>query len=88
MSLRKSILNDSVLSLHIAKLAQTLPECLDAGRLTVRRGTSQITNPRDLRWLLRLGERAKRKEHSAKSKDRDFFLHVFFSVFIHLSLDT
>ena len=31
---------------------------------------------------------AKRKEHSAKGKDGDFFLHVFFSVLIHLSLDT
>ena len=28
--------------------------------------------------------KAKRKEHGAKSKDRDFFLHVFFSVSIHL----
>ena len=32
--------------------------------------------------------KAKRKEHGAKSKDRDFFLHVFFSGSIHLSLDT
>ena len=27
--------------------------------------------------LLRLSETAMRKKHGAKSKDRDFFLHVF-----------
>ena len=31
-SLGISILNDNVFPLHVAKLAQTLPECLDAGR--------------------------------------------------------
>ena len=31
-SLCKSPLNDNVFPLHISKLAQTLPECLDAGR--------------------------------------------------------
>ena len=34
----------------------------------------------DFPCLLRAGGQAKRKEHSAKSQDRDFFLHVFFSV--------
>jgi hypothetical protein len=38
--------------------------------------------------LLCLGERAKRKEHGAKSKDLEFFLHLFLSVSISLSLDT
>ena len=42
----------------------------------------------NFRWLLRLGGHTKRKERSAKSKDRDFFLHVFFSVSLDLSLDT
>ena len=34
----------------------------------------KITNPRNVLWLLRVAGRAKRKEHGAKSKDRDFFL--------------
>ena len=38
--------------------------------------------------LLRLGGTAKRKEHSPKSKDREFFLHLFLSVSTHSSLDT
>jgi hypothetical protein len=46
MSLGKSILNDSVLSLHIAKLAQTLSECLDAGQHRGKRG-EHLGNPRD-----------------------------------------
>ena len=31
-SLRRSLLNDNVFPLDVSKLAQTLPECLDAGR--------------------------------------------------------
>src|SRR5262249_24692217 len=38
-------------------------------------------------WLLRFGGKAKSKEHGAKSKNRDFFLHVFFYVSIRSSLD-
>src|SRR5262249_42205468 len=41
-----------------------------------------VSYPGDFRWLLRLGHRAKRKEHSAKSQDRDFFLHAFLSASI------
>ena len=40
----------------------------------------------ELPRLLRLGGCAKCSEHGAKSKDRDFFLHVVLS--ISLSLDT
>ena len=35
-SLRLSILNDNVFTLHLAKLAQTLPECLAAVRASGR----------------------------------------------------
>ena len=35
-SLSRSPLNDNVFSLDVAKLAQTLPECLDAGRAAER----------------------------------------------------
>jgi hypothetical protein len=49
----------------------------------------QNPDPRNLsRRPLSLSGHAKCKERGAKSKDRDFFLHVFFSVWIHLSLDT
>ena len=39
-SLCRSPLNDNVFSLHVPKLAQTLPECLDAGRDSGRGGSS------------------------------------------------
>ena len=35
-----SILNDNVFPLHVPKLAQTLPECLDAGRDSGRGGST------------------------------------------------
>ena len=63
-SLRISPLNDNVFSLHVPKLAQTLPECLDAGRDSWKGAvTCKISYPGDFRWLLRLGE----TEQSAKS---------------------
>ena len=39
-SLRISPLNDNVFPLHVPKLAQTLPECLDAGRDSGRGGST------------------------------------------------
>ena len=39
-SLCRSPLNDNVFPLHVPKLAQTLPECLDAGRGSGRGGSS------------------------------------------------
>jgi hypothetical protein len=48
----------------------------------------QETYAGDFPCLLRLSGNAKRKEHGAKGKGCDFFLHVFFSVSIDLSLDT
>ena len=38
---------------------------------------------RDLRRLLRVGGQAKRQERGAKSKNRDYFLHVFVIASIH-----
>src|SRR5262245_33250489 len=38
-SLRVSILNDDISPLHVAKLAEALPECLDAVRDTGKGGT-------------------------------------------------
>ena len=45
-------------------------------------------DPWNFRWLLRLGGQAKRKEQSAKSKDRDYFLHVFSALSHHSTLYT
>ena len=50
-----SPLNDNVFPLHVTKLAQPLPECLDTGRDRGSGSTSKISYPRDFRRLLRLG---------------------------------
>src|SRR5262245_19072720 len=43
--------------------------------------TRQKPDPGNLAGrLLRVGSKGKRKEHGAKSKERDCFLHLFFSV--------
>ena len=66
----------------------TLPERLNEHRATGGSAWIEETDAEDFPCLLRLDERAKRKEHGAKSKELDFFLHVFFCASIHLSLDT
>jgi hypothetical protein len=88
-SFNVAILNQDVFTLDIAKVVQSLPERLD-GRPRILEITKscQISASWNLGRLLRLNGPARSKEHSAKTKDRDFFLHVFFSVSIHLSLDT
>src|SRR5262249_8321938 len=53
-SVGRSPLNDDVFPFHVAKLAQTLPECLDAGRVSGKGGTTQVSNRGDLRRRLRL----------------------------------
>ena len=40
-SLCRSPLDDNVFPLHVSQLAQTLPECLDAGRDSGRGGTAR-----------------------------------------------
>ena len=68
-----------------------LSSCRNASKRTAHTGSSAIiqeTYAGDFPCLLRLGGNAKRKEHGAKSKDRDFCLHVFCPVSIHSSLDT
>jgi len=77
-SLIRSPLNDNVFPLYIPQLAETLAERLVSSGLRGKGGTSQEAYPGDLRRLLRLGRKAKSQEHTAKRKDRDFFLHVPF----------
>ena len=56
---------------------QLLSERLYDNRATRSSACIQKTDAEDFSRLLRLGGTAKRKEHSAKSKDGDLFLHVF-----------
>jgi hypothetical protein len=73
----------------IAKVVQSLPERLDGRpRIVEITKSCQISDSWNSRRLLCRSGKAERKEHSAKSQNRDFFLHVFFSVSIHLTFDT
>jgi len=54
-----------------------LPERVHEDRATGSGASIQETYAKDFSCLLRLGGTVKRKQHGAKSKDRDFFLHVF-----------
>ena len=55
-----------------------LSSCRNASKRTALPEDSaiiQVTYAGDFACLLRLGGEAKRKEHGAKSKNRDFFVH-------------
>ena len=86
--LGKPVLDGDIFSLNPSKLAQLLPERLHEDRATGSSACIQETYAEDFPCLLRVGGSAKRQKHSAKSKDRDFFLHVFCPVSIHSSLNT
>src|ERR1051325_3999744 len=69
--------------------SQTLPKCLDADGDSGRRVTTQVSNPKDFHWLLRLSGKAKRKEHRAKRKTNDLPSHessILFALGALLSL--
>src|SRR5262249_48542830 len=70
------MLDGDILSLDPSKLAQLLPERLQADRATGSSGILQETYAGDFPCLLRLGGNAKRTEHGGKDKDSDFFLHA------------
>jgi hypothetical protein len=86
--LGKPVLNGDVFSFNPSKLAQLLPKRLQEDRDTSSSAVIQKTDAEDFPCLLRVNRTTKRKEHGGKSKDLEFFLHVFFSASIHLSLDT
>jgi hypothetical protein len=75
--LGKSVLDADILSLNPSKLAQLLPKRLHDDRATRRSACIQETYAEDFSWLLRVDGTAKHKEHGAKSKNCDFFLHAF-----------
>ena len=69
----KPVLDGDILSLNPSKLAQLLPERLHEDRATGSSAWIQETDAEDFSWLLRVSERAKRKEHGAKRKPKTFF---------------
>ena len=76
--LGKPVLDGDILSFNPSKLAQLLPKRLQEDRDTGSSAIIQETYAEDFPCLLRLGRKQlRRKEHGAKSKDRDFFLHAF-----------
>jgi hypothetical protein len=66
--LGKSVRDGDVLSLNPSMLAQLLAERLQLNCATGRSTWIQVTDASDFPWLLRVGGKAKRKEHGAKRK--------------------
>jgi hypothetical protein len=56
LSLRETVLNDDILSLYVAKVVHSLPECVNRGRIKRRRAHQAYVW--DLLSLLRLGGNA------------------------------
>ena len=88
LPLRISVLDGNVLSFYVAKIAQSQPNCLGTGGLTscdrptidtLSEGPSSAAAPD--------AEKLSAKQHSAKRKDCNFYLHVFFFASIHATLD-
>ena len=77
-SLQVAKLDDDVFPFDIAEIAQTLLEgsALSPGGIRTA-PTRCILSAGSFSGLLRLGRKAKRKEHGAKREDRHFFLHAF-----------
>jgi hypothetical protein len=68
LSFDETILAQYVVSLDIAKVLQASPECLDiSARTHGIASTRYISDPRDLRRLLRFDDRDKRKKYRAKA---------------------
>ena len=53
-------INDDVFALQVVKLAQSLPECVVARRVSRKGYTPYVPNPRDFLRLLSLSGKAKR----------------------------
>lgn len=70
---RGTVLDDNVLSLHVPKVAEALPECADAGGVGCQGSSAQEAYPRDFR-LLRRGYRAS-TEHQESHKKPENFSH-------------
>ena len=85
--LGKPILDGDIFSLNPSKLAQLLPERLHEARATRSSACIQETYAEDFPCLLRV-ERTEQssEEHSAKSKDGDFFRSLSFCSCLDLSL--
>jgi hypothetical protein len=69
--LGKPIFDGNIFSLNPSKLAQLLPERVNEDRTTGSGASIQETYAENFCRLLRLGGRAKRKEHGTKCKTND-----------------
>src|SRR5262249_52337855 len=76
-SLGPSVLQDDILSLHIAEVTKPSPECLKLRRVTGCRGGSEEPYPGNFPRMLRPRWKAKSQEHGACCKSNDFFTHCF-----------
>ena len=75
-SLCESILDGDVLSFNPAKLAQLLPERVQADRDIGSSAIIEEPDAENFSRLLRLGGRAQRKDYRAEYKDGDFIFHA------------
>src|SRR5262249_15979748 len=73
----KPILDDDILSLDPAKLAQLLSERVHKDRATGSSACIQVSYAEDFSCLLRVNWNAQRNEHSAKRKGGNFSHHIF-----------
>src|SRR5262245_31671343 len=75
VSLWRSPFNDNVFSLHVAKLAQALAECLGAGRHRGMGGSSEPPYSGTSRRLLRQRGIARRKKHGTERQKNNLVTH-------------
>src|SRR4029450_199240 len=71
LSLCIAVVDDDILTFHVAKLAQTALESFDTCRVGRGRASHQQTYPRNFLWLLRLnGERRETEAESENEPDQ------------------
>src|SRR5437667_4539953 len=80
-SLGPSVLDDDILSLHIAEVTKPAPECFELRRVAGRGGGPQEPYAGNFPRLLRFNWKAKGQEHSAKRKTKEFSSHQLPPVF-------
>src|SRR5262249_51966815 len=75
LPLRISVLDGNVLSVYVAEIAQSPPNCLETGGLTSCIARREIPYPCDFRRLLRLNRKAESQEQNAKCKSKNLLVH-------------
>src|SRR4029077_11601873 len=73
-----AVFDHNVFPFYVPDVPKPLAKCLDKpSRVFGIAAHGHISDPRDFLRLLRLSERAKRQEHSAKRKPKESFCHEF-----------